>query len=459
MLTFSVFLCVLCGGEVKKSSFFRGFDSYTGLSFAMDDEASIKADEGVRLRFSGASLVLGAGLPSEKVGELGEILLESNPLDVLVPRVGLSVSLSPSFLPFSLSVNAGTLSFSGALSRMKSPVFPIGSSLSSPYRPSGGISSNLPSFTSSRHPFSLSVLLSSSGKSVEFPNLFFAADEKKELFLSIYKSFSLGPVPLVSLSANFSFLRHSREYSSSWFQKIRPYPEDYYFCSEIESSFVWSFVRHWSALCATQSPYGGFDFWFRTSDSLVLDFFRLNASFFASSPGLISASGEIVGVLYEFLLNPQFLFDLGNLSAQAGLSALGEIDSEKSAGVRFRFDAALGGGKFRAGLCAQTSLSGSDDSVRLVDFSSKLSASYRARYFSMAGSVSLKCSDSSQGISVSASVSPAKGLVKSLTSDLSLSIKDGNLSSSSVSAGMELCKKWEKITVTGKFSAKMKNTY
>ncbi len=462
MLIFAVFLPLLCHGERGKSAtdFFKGADSYTGLSFVTDGDVSVKADCGVRFRFSDATFILAAGLPSGKISSLPEIFGCENPLDVIVPRVGLGLSFSPVFLPFSIEANAGTLGFSGALSRMKSPDFSIGSALSSPYRPSGGISSSLPTFTSSRHPLAFSLLLSSSGKSLELPSVFFGLSEQKELFLSIYKSFSLWHIPVVSLSLNGGLFRHSREYNSSWFQKQRPYPEDGYFCAEIESSLVWSFFRHWAAASAVQCPYGGFDFWFRCADSLVLDGFTLNTAFFASTPGLITASGSVPGTLLELMLNPQVSFSLCKSKVQAGLSALGELDDEKNMEMKFRFDGSIQNARFRTALSASSSLVPDSESGGVAgDFSSRIYASCKFRSFSCSSSLSLKCTESSKTFSASASVTPAHGFVKSLSSDFSLSIKNGMLSGTSVSAGMELCKKWEKISVTGKFSAKLKNTY
>lgn len=461
LLIISVFLFTLCYGERGKSAsdFFKGADSYTGLSFVTDDEVSVKADCGVRLRFSGATFILSAGLPSEKICSLPEIFSSEKLLDVLVPRAGLGLSFSPGFLPFSVEANAGTLGFSGALSRMKSPVFSIGSALSSPYRPSGGISASLPTFTSSGHPLAFSLLLSSSGKSIELPSVFFGLSEQKELFLSIYKNFSLWHIPILSLSLNCGLFRHSKEYNSSWFQKQRPYPEDGFFCAEIESSLVWSFFRHWSAASAAQSPYGGFGFWFRSADSLVLSGFTLNTSVFASTPGLITASGSVPGVLLEVMVNPQLSFSLGGFRGQAGCAVLGELDDEEDLDMKFRFDGSLQNAQVRAGLSVSSSISPDSDSGMAWDLSSRIFALCRFRPFSCSSSLSVKCTESSTAFSVSASLSPSGSFFKSVTTDFSLSIKDGNLSSSSVSAGMELCKKWEKITVTGKFSAKLKNTY
>ena len=446
---------------------FRGVDFYASVSQSASVSdfrgSRLKADAGFKLDFSGVKGVLSIGLPDVGFLELPETfggMGSWNAFDeTFVLRYGASVSFSPGFLPIGIDLYAGTLNFSGGISRLKSPLLSHSSALKASVLPSSGISVSLPDFSSSEKAMSLALKFRPNGRNSWMPEIQAGADSDDSFFVSVSKSIPLPFVRSSVLSLNAASFVHGDDGSSSWFFDERPYLNDRFFgCSmEFRMKFQNAGVFVFGSL--NQSPFGGLHPVFRTNVSLSFSGFVLNGGFYIANCPLVTVSGKKVSTWMQFQMNPWFRFALGPFKASTGLFFQGDVNESRShdrslyPDLFFRWDGRLNGSSERYSASVAFDRSWEDDSWKLSSaVAVKLKRSALDADFSVSHEYDGGPGKDKSSLDFSASVSPSDSVLKSLSASFSASMAGSEVSSASLGLSAEIRKRWGRVELNAALS-------
>ena len=231
-------------------------------------------------------------------------------------RYGNKIDFSFSKLPFQTEILLGTLSFSKAYSRLKSPELSLKGSLHSPSQIALGFAPRLPSYTSKENPFSIALELPPKEKLKKVPALQASYNNDCTLF-SLYKilPLTLQSTPLdLSYSVTGAYFYLSKNIPSTWYLKQPYFLGGSYTALEAETSISTPHARLSFALGMHESPFSLPKIWFRSEDSLLIENFTLNTSFFYADKGIITLDGSYMHTLMQAQINPQVKFSINKKS-------------------------------------------------------------------------------------------------------------------------------------------------
>ena len=418
-----------------------------------------KADGGLRLNFSGLSVFAGAGLPSWTFDEAGSCFDEgfSAVKSQSVTRWGL-LAESPASFSVRARAMAGTVGFSHAISLLKSPLLPGGTSLRSPSLSKGDIGCSMPTVTSAKKEESVYASLEcDAGRLSPKVCAMYSRDGSCALSAGFPLEFSKGCL----LEADFAggMFIHGSSYSSSWFCKNLPYAEEKYAacCSVVNLKLP--FAKSSSVFGLCQNPSGGFYRWFRTVDGLdlasSLGLTSISGGFFSADGGLITASASRPDVNRQFFAGASHSFYTGKALLRSGglfkrtLYAEGLPLERKKDLLRGDFSFSRGDAAFLA------SASGEFEDEKKASY--KASCSLKNNFDALASSLTLSArhSGESDGLSLKLTARPKKlpgPLSLSLTAGVNANIIEERLSLEKLSASAAFSFKGKLMLVNAKFS-------
>ncbi len=469
------------------SSLFRGLDLYAGATVKDGEEPSgegkereVKADAGAAVRFRDLDLVLSFGLPYTAAssaasalspGLLWEALTVLPGEGALVARHGLCFRTDAFGFPYAVELSCGSLRFSGSLSRLKRPC------LSSPWNYGSltlltpGLSASLPTFTSSAAPTAFAVSLHAADRSSPLPALELALlPGEGESYLSVHEElhFSSARASVLCLAVNGAAFVYGGKESSSWFYKEPFYREDRYLSADAEAGFRLEDLMSVNlAAGASENPHGGLEdsfFWRRGQAALSFGFLGLTAShFFAETPDMILPGGSRLNQRSRLSLNPSVKLPVRfpGLSAPAGtlsLALLGMKDVKLKDGVEqdsythgikaaWKFRRLTLSGQYTDSFPGRAGEDLPEEELPEEDLPEEgrphvrklgLGLSYRGRLFSSSSSLSFKRDGEKDTLSFSQKLSPASGILESLSLGLSRNSGDDGQDRYGLSAGAVL---------------------
>ena len=271
---------------------------------------------GMGLRLSTAHLTL-CGAISHPATDLGPQAFR--PLE-LQYNYGLQLQLPLAKKRASLSIQAGTLQFSHAWSRFRSPSLTSPSPLQNSISKDTGAFSALPGLTSSAAPFAAALLLSPSSTADKLiPQAQILWSSQGHLLLSTGLSFALSPGAKLAASLTGALFTVTNEPDTTWQQKELPYPPTKIPAASLDLSLSTTCFKGIMYTAVTGTPHGGAAFWARSRNSLNIGNASLYLAAFAGTPWLTTASGTTLTTPLQIQANPQYTWILSTSSIRAGL--------------------------------------------------------------------------------------------------------------------------------------------
>lgn len=362
-----------CFGE-QKGSLFKYIDLYTGasLSFPLDELLAekeftpyaetqlesykqpesysdmIKASSTTSAKavFKHAAFIASTTLPLSSLSTFNSFA--SNDFSQFCTNIagaaktswGISLAAGTESLLYKATLLAGTLHYSADISRMKNPRLTSTGALRRLAPLSKGLSSSLPTRSSSSTAPALSVKLSPFAQKTFLPTLEAACSSTGEFYISIFsntedivfKKISFFPFSITS-SLTAGIFSSSDDSTFSFTEPL--FSDDKFFLLSFDISLTSPFLRSSNAFGFTEDPHNNFadtsllgkqrDFtsskggWFRTEDALLLGPFIITLGFFAADKNLITASGTSLRTMFQVYANPQCIFAVKEAPLRVGL--------------------------------------------------------------------------------------------------------------------------------------------
>jgi len=356
------FSASFCFGE-QNDSLFKHIDLYTGASLSLplnklfeevefvpyaetqlesykqpEDYADmIKASSttSAKIVFKHATFIASASLPLSSLSTFASFA--SNDFSSFCTNIasaaktswGISLAAGTEALLYKATLLAGTLHYSADISRMKNPRLTSTSALRRLTPLSKGLSSSLPSRSSSSTAPALSVKLSPFAQKTFLPTLEAVCSSSGEFYISIFsntedivfKKISFFPFSITS-SLTAGVFSSSDDSTFSFTEPF--FSDEKFFLLSFDISLTSPFLRSSNAFGFTEDPHNIFaetsslgkqrDFtssrggWFRTEDALLFGPFNITLGFFAADKNLITASGTSLRTIYQAFVNPQCIF-------------------------------------------------------------------------------------------------------------------------------------------------------
>lgn len=219
----------------------------------------------------------------------------------------------------------GSLSYSGAVSRIKSPsYYNSTSAFLNPCEISSGLGISLPSKTASVKPLSFAVSYNSWNTLLQAA---FFTDGN--LYLSAGKKFNPGDLSRLEFLLSYSNFNISRKSETSWFITEKPFtPGNKNFFSG-EAVLSVPFVKTKIAFSAFENPFSTYRFAGTLETAFHYSAFNLNlcafltdTPFLSESESIVTSSSSLEKTLYQFKINPELNFVLkSGTKASLGLTA------------------------------------------------------------------------------------------------------------------------------------------
>jgi len=285
-------LFIFTQNAFPQPKFFQNLNIWSGVSASKtetSDNVKIKYDTGIRLNTS-----------------LLDLTASTGNTDFQNCRYGTQVHLNTKCFPFNTEIFAGTLKYSAARSRLKSPLPQSLSPLKSALLLPQGTSPALPGFTGSPADFSAAVTIKPGVKTKYFPEVQAAVIPEKELFFNINKTFLLPHTGSLETGFTGGIFKHGQKTTSQWYFKKLPYKYDFYSAGELLFNFTAPVWRSSAACAFYENPFGGIRSSLRLTNSLLLENFTLNTVIFLADADLISAGGLMPHTEFQLKINPQY---------------------------------------------------------------------------------------------------------------------------------------------------------
>lgn len=403
------------------------FETYTSVSSCIE-QPSLRYDAGTSISAGCLKITAGTGTDKINLNKAGDF----SPQDIASfhkVRYGARINKNVNFLPLNIDLLAGTLSFSGTVSRLKNPVPSVPSALCRPITLTPGINPSLPSFTSAQKPFSAAISLAPSDKHSLMPRLQAAYIPDCEFILAADKSFSAGPFPKISLSVTAASLKYGTGASSSWFLSKKAFPQKNYAVLGAEANFMAPAFRSSTAFGIYENPFGGVLPWVRTHNFLVLGDFMLGTSYFVSDPQTITSSGTVPSTKESISITPQYTFRLEKSAVAAGLTAHAarKRQSGKS-GTEYAFFCTKAALSYKTRGLSSTLSQSTEISLENEEpaLKNSVQCSVKKTFGSLYSgtSVSFAKKTSSSKLSASQSLSPKNSVLQRSTADFSITLAE-----------------------------------
>ncbi len=289
------------------------FNSETEIMLSQKSvfDSGLKYNSGIRLSFPAAVFSFSAGIDKTLFSELTDYSLKEF-YDVQKIRWGAQHKFSSKLTFFSAELFAGTLKYSGAASRLKSPaISQARNALSAVVGFSHGLLPSLPSFTSGVYPVSYALSLKKSNRTKNLPEMDFYYSPGNSSAFSVYSSFSSELIPDFSLGFTGGIFSHGFEKTvTSWTLSRMYYPEKMYAAFECEGNITFQSLRFSFCASAFENPYGTLKKCVRTQASFLTDSFSIDGALYFSDPNLIASDGSLENVTFQFYINPKFSVSL-----------------------------------------------------------------------------------------------------------------------------------------------------
>ncbi len=446
---------------------FRNVDVSSSISatIPVDDAGAskMKADSGLRLRLAPVDMFFSIGLPLVKVcdleGRFKDIVDFESWNDFWNLRYGVSLDISPGNFPVGAKIFAGSLSIGNSVSRFKYPCLSSSGAIKFPVLPGRGIKFSLPGITSGEKPFSVAISLSPTSRKSPLPTVQVAATMEEEYYASIYKRFPVSGLTFLTCEINAGSFVYGGEHSESWMQRNLPYMEDRFLSAGLEFFLESRRVKSFVGCNVTQSPFGGFYPWLRSSLSLVFPGFTFNGALFWGDDKMITASGSHPMTRFQFQLNPWGEWSAGKSKVSAGLFFQGSMKSDDPVFCSDYWD-------FVMRCDCRLRATGCTGSANLVFKYSTLSSElevgggasvlFRRKPFSSGAGLSFDCQEKKSSVSASYNLQPAKGIVDSISSSVSLDVSGFSISSTVFKLEASIRKVFQNVSLSSKLAVSVK---
>ena len=420
------------------------------------DESKVSFAYGIKTELTNFSAIYGCSFPSTKFSVLkdlapGEIISRENRSWGMRLAIPLPV--------YRTELSAGTLKFSGSITRLKNPVFSSISPLKVPSFFSCGTNAALPSWTSSSSEKAIAVNLVPDKNFLFLPSVQFSILEGKNHFLSLSKRFSTTHIPSALICSTLGLFSIGHELNESWYQDRIYLPERKNMASELCVNFRWPNFIFSSALGIHETPFGKCSGWIKTQDHLIFGNFTLGLFYYKGDRSLVTASGSTPRVVSQIFLNPQYRFYLGKSAVAAGIGA-GNTKKETKERVPFpvvektvRSSVSFKRPAFSILLSADTSRSTEDD---FPDYGSSVKVTVPAKKITATSTLSFKNEDDIKNtFDFSQKISFRKSFIKYMSLGFEIKENNGNYKFNATAAA-EAVLRSKKLIFSGKIKVQLK---
>ena len=270
------------------------------------ERPALKMDGGIGIEWMNFSAIAGLGKS------------DSSTRDEVSLRYGAQCSFVIPGTKLECDIAAGTLKYSGFMSKLSSPALSSGTAFHSSPGATGGIIFSLPSYNSSVSPLSMAAgLFLPIGKGgLKFQGM---GSLEKEWAASVIYELKSELIKDLTLSLGAGSFIHSREGGTSWFSDRALYLKDNYTAAMAEAAFKIGFFSTCTSANIYQDPFGGIRGCFKTLDSLDFGKWSLHGGLFLCDSELISSSGSRPCVRTQFFINPELCLGPVKKRFRAGL--------------------------------------------------------------------------------------------------------------------------------------------
>lgn len=392
-------------------------------------------------------------------------------------------SINSANFPIYTKLYVGNLKFSDSISRLKNPILATPSSLKkSILMPCGiKISNSESSSNSSIH--CAAVNFSASQKFPNLPAIQFAYIHKDSFYASINKGFSTNfiiPLSKISFGLTYALTKHGNlDFTSkSWNLSQAFYPHKFYSAAESQLNFSSAFFKTSTVFQISENPFGKPNLCTKNQNSLNIENFTLNFSFFLADKNFITCDGDFIKPYFQYNLNPQYIFFFPHTDLNLGLlfqknrtktiSKTGKFYDEYFAKAQFVFNVN------NSSFSSQTSFSGRNsanfsqndfeslfssnnffDNFDEISFSQKISYSLKSKKFSTKSYFLFKTDFSENIYNANFSFYLKKSILKNFSLALSLTEKNFLITKTEFTSAVNLSFSTKNLKSNLKFSANL----
>lgn len=272
------------------------------------DNSKLKYNYGLRLNFPSATITGNAKLASTEFKDIGTYTFNDY-ISKQEYTYGINQSLKAGKIKFNIS--AGTLHYSGAISRLKNPAFSCPEPLKKFSLFTQGISAQIPSPASSKTPVSFAASITPESES-HLPSMQFAILKTKEKYGAVFKRFTTPIIPqlVMGFTAGTFFHEHTKE--TTWFMIDPYYNEEEFFSSEFITALMWKPLKMAASAGLYENPFGGRRGWIKNQSYFSYGSFSFGLYYFNSDDDLITSSGNKPRIRQQIFFSPQIQFPVAS---------------------------------------------------------------------------------------------------------------------------------------------------